>query len=730
MTDDRRLRLVAAGMMALVWGGAVGASNTMRSSPEVTTLSPFGLSLSKPCPSFCGRKEQPFDKLRANGGGESLSSVLKANLAAERARPVPAQISRDAFLVEPAISAAAIAPDGRHVAWLRKIGEETSLWLKPAGGAARKLLRRADADDIFWSHDGRWLFLVSDRTIRMIAVSGNLGSGLVAQLGGSTGLSFAGIDPWRPAAAILKEERRIDGQRDPIGYRLWRVERGGKRRLIAYGRRDPVDFAISPDGHIAFAKIVEGDHHVILARRSDGRYRVLARCVRLERCDLAGTTTDGRGLYLASDLGGDLRAVMRIDADGRRTLLHRDPSGERDLDSLAIDPLSGAPIIAGYRGGTPASYGLTDDARHAMALLAKRLPGDITISPTSGQWLVRERGSRLQGLRWFLFDPRAGRLDLILDDSDKRPRVPEAALAATFPVSFPASDGMLIHGLLTVPAGRNLAHVPLIAAVHGGPWSNDELDYSTTTQLLANRGYAVFRPQFRGSTGYGRAYMLSPRGDFGDGRVQRDIEEGVRWLLARGIGDPRRVGIAGASFGGYSTLQALSNGSGLFRVGVAIVPPADFGWVSRQAVGRGNIGSSGGIAFATTLRLLGLDARDPAIARRLTAQSPFARVAAMRTPLLIIAAGRDERVPIRSVIDYAARLRQLGRDADVIVARKQPHAPDDPMARRAYLYFMEAMLARHLGGPVAAPPAEDLRQWIATSLDEHTAPEPRHPSVG
>ncbi len=204
MTDSWRLRLVAVGMMALAW--AVPA----------------------------------------------LADPLDAKLAAEHVRPVPAQIPRDAFLVEPTISSATIAPDGGHVAWLRRIGEETSLWLRPTGGTPRKLLRRADADDIFWSHDGRWLFLASNRTLRMIAVSGDLGSGLVAQLGRSTGLSFAGIDPWRPAAAILKEELRVDGRRDPVSYRLWRVERGGKRTLIAFGRRNMVDYAIGPDGRLAF----------------------------------------------------------------------------------------------------------------------------------------------------------------------------------------------------------------------------------------------------------------------------------------------------------------------------------------------------------------------------------------------------------------------------------------------------------------------------------------------
>jgi len=275
---------------------------------------------------------------------------------------------------------------------------------------------------------------------------------------------------------------------------------------------------------------------------------------------------------------------------------------------------------------------------------------------------------------------------------------------------------MAIHGLLSVPPGRDPAHVPLITIAHGGPWSHDDADYSALTQLLVNRGYAVFRPQFRGSTGFGRAYMLAARGDFGDGRVQRDIEEGTRYLLARGIGDPMRTAIMGASFGGYSTLQALSNGSGLYHMGIAIVPPADFGWTSRWAAARGTLGETQGMTLDHSLRLLALNPDDPAIARRLYRQSPLARVAAMRTPLLLIASGRDERVPIRSVIDYAARLKLSGAPAQIVVARNQPHAPSDPMAGRAYMLLAEAMFQRHLGGPPPAPPPPDLREWMEKNL--------------
>ena len=99
--------------------------------------------------------------------------------------------------------------------------------------------------------------------------------------------------------------------------------------------------------------------------------------------------------------------------------------------------------------------------------------------------------------------------------------------------------------------------------------------------MLANRGYVVYEPNFRGSTGFGRAYMRAGKGDFGNGRVQQDIVEGVRFLAAQGIGDASRAGIVGASFGGYSALLGVTFQPELFRVGVAAVPPADLGWVLR-----------------------------------------------------------------------------------------------------------------------------------------------------
>ncbi|MBB4840377.1 dipeptidyl aminopeptidase/acylaminoacyl peptidase [Sphingomonas kyeonggiensis] len=638
----------------------------------------------------------------------ALADPLAAMLAAERARPVAPRFPRDAFVSEPLITSVTLAPDGSGVAFLRITGGQYSLWLQPsaAGAPARRLLQRTDAREIAWSRDSRWLVMIAPDKVQMLSPAGDPGSGIAATLGGATELRLLGLNPWHPGVLLV--------DRAGARWRLWHAGPGGARRLLAHSAREIVDAAIGRDGRAAFVKLVDGERHLIVARSPKGGFHGITACVAMERCDLLGVTPDNASVYVSGDLLGERRALLRLDADGKRTLIHADPASEVDIDGIVLDRMRGVPQIASYRGTRPARYGLLPGTAAILARLS--LAPDAMVETSSATWLVRERDARLQGNRWYLLDPASGAMRLLLDDRVKR--LPPDALARVTAFTWPASDGMTIHGLLSVPSGLDPAHVPLVTIVHGGPWSHDDTDYSALTQLLVNRGYAVFRPQFRGSTGYGRAYMFAAQGDYGDGRVQRDIEEGTRYLLARGVGDRTRTAIMGASFGGYSTLQALSNGSRLYRAGIAIVPPPDFGWTSRWAAIHGNLGRTQGMALDRSLRLLALNPDDRAIAERLHRQSPLARVAAMRTPLLLIASGRDERVPIRSVIDYAAHLKLLGAPAGIIIARNQPHAPSDPMAMRAYLFLAESMFQRHLGGIAPAAPSNDLRAWMVKSLVE------------
>lgn len=656
-------------------------------------------------------------------GASAQARSLQSRLAVERARPAAPLLPRDSFVVETAVSSVTLSPDGRRVVWLREDDGVRSLWAASTAGPTtpHRLLQRVEAKEVHWSSDSRWLLLLGARTVRAVAMAGQTGAGIIVTLGGPTKSSVLALDPWGPGVLLT----------DTVGaglakrWRLWRVGLGGARRLVLASPREIVDAVMARDGRLAFAKVTDGERHEILTGAPGGAFRPLARCDGLARCNLLGVAPDGRAVLVAGDFGEAPRPMLfRLDLDGRRSPVHADPRASVDLGSVVFDRRTGAPVIASYRGGDPRSYGLDAATRAALAKLERtNVDPGFALETSAGPWLVREREARLAGERWRLFDPRSGRLTPLIDDPGERRRPSPVQLARTIGVTFRASDGMDIHGFLTAPPGLDLKRTPLAAIVHGGPWSHDDPDYSAVTQLLANRGYVVFRPQFRGSTGYGRDYMLAANGDFADGRVQRDIEEGVRWLLAQGVGDPKRTAIVGASFGGYSVLQSLSNQSNLFGVGVAIVPPTDMGWVTRWAARTGALDTQG-VKLETTLRLLKMDPGDAAVARKLYAGSPSARVAAMRTPLLIIASGRDERVPIRSVIDYAARLRVAAANARIVVARKLPHASSDPLAFRASLFMIETTLQRELGGAQPDRPASDLSLWMAQNLSI-TAPPAR-----
>lgn len=652
------------------------------------------------------------------------SGELRAAAAAERARAVAPGFDRAAFLARPDRLGAWLSPDGRQVAYLEGAGPNRGVWLLPtAGGAAKRLLPQTDATTLVWSRDGRWLFLQSPRQLFALAAAGQAGSTAIAKLGGRWERSFFGADPALPAAAlVLETPPRVS--RTARRWRLYRVDLHGRQTLLHEDARPVVDFEFDPQGRLAYLTRAEGDRQVIYRVGKDGLHAVM-RCVNVERCSLLATAADGRSLWLNTDAQGGFNRLAQLLPDGRLLTRHADPRNEADIAQVVLDPITRQPLIANYRSTVASSHALQADVkRHVDAIQARFPQRDVSIQVgrgRGGRWLVQERAGSLKGERLHLYDPATGAFREILADDGfhfgRTPikRLPETAMARKIAFSWRASDGMRLHGFITLPLGRDARRAPLIANIHGGPFNLFRPEFSAQSQLLANRGYAVFEPNFRGSTGLGRAYMLSARGDFGNGRVQQDIVEGVRYLLAQGIGDGQRVGIIGASFGGYSAMQGVTFQPELFKVAVAAVPPADFGWVLRSYA-RGVDQLSAGIPLSTTMRLLSLDPADPAIAERLRVQSPIANADRLSRPVLLLAGGDDERVPIRSVTHYAALLKSLGKPVSLFVDAEGQHQLVDPVTREAYLYLLEATLHRHLGGTAPAAPDAALRASLRKNL--------------
>lgn len=665
--------------------------------------------------------------------------ALQAALRAERARAPAPTIPRAAFLQRASVSDVVLSPDGRHVAWLREAGNRREVWLRPtAAGAARRLSAHTPAERLHWTRDGRWLLLEASSQVFALAAAGQTGSGLLTTLGGAGERRWMDVDDTMPAAIVVLEiaARHADGT--PASWSLLRVDMRGRRTRL---HRDPhriVGYALDPQGRLAYVQRVEG--LALSVRRVDAGMREVVRCSGMRRCTPLTTTPDGRGLWLRANVedATGLLALMRLDADGRMRVVHVDPRGEADLDDLRFDPVTRQPLIASHRSTVAANHGLDADTTRHLRRLDALLPNmqdaplDLRIGIGRGpdaRWLIEARAGHRQGARWHLYDPASGAVAALFDDApvDARVRrpaghIPESVLARKIPVQWRASDGMRLHGFVMVPPGVDPATRPLVAIAHGGPWTHVPPTYNAIAQFLVNRGYVVFEPNFRASTGHGFAYTLAANGDFGNGRVQRDIVEGVRHVLAVGIGDPRRVGIVGASFGGYSALLGVTFQPELFKVGVAFVPPPDFAWTLRWILRNPESLSLGGpVPMRDWLRQLSLDVDGTDVdgrARmaRLQAESPLANTARMNRPLLLVAGGEDRRVGIAGVIEYAARLKLAGKDVSLLVDADAGHANREALAREANFHLTEAMLHRHLGGPAPPPPDAELQRYLDANL--------------
>src|SRR5690606_32848164 len=173
--------------------------------------------------------------------------------------------------------------------------------------------------------------------------------------------------------------------------------------------------------------------------------------------------------------------------------------------------------------------------------------------------------------RYYVYDLAVGKMHLLAKPYE---RIDPKLLAPVESVSYKARDGLEIPSYLTLPREREPKGLPLVVVPHGGPFARDEWFYDYEVQFLANRGYAVLQPNFRGSTGYGKAFVEKGEGQWGRG-MQDDIDDGVKWLVERGIVDPKRVCIMGASFGGYAAMWAAARTPEIYRCAISYAGVSD-----------------------------------------------------------------------------------------------------------------------------------------------------------
>ena len=626
-----------------------------------------------------------------------------ALLAEIEQSPPPPLLPRAAFIPAPIERSAILAPDSERVAYVVTESTGSSVWELDIGdGTSRQLAHVDEVRDVAWSADANALFVQTPTGVAVVGLTGGRPA-LIARLDPASDQFYLAVDAAHPAAVLISEP-------SGDGHRLTRSTASGERiALLATTQRV---HAVLPDagGRPRFIRQVDGDELIVrdLAAADHG---VLLRCHFLDACELLHHDIESDRLLLVTSHDDDLRRLAWLSlADGRLHTLHRDPQGIAGIADVQLST-DGRPLVVSYYTDRLRHYGLTPAVQSRLDLLAERFPdADVWLDARSelGPWLLRVRRSTLDHEQAMVL---TGDDRLLPVPTGNRGMLDSRDLSPKLPVSWIASDGMRLHGYLTLPRGVPAAAAPLVVKVHGGPWNRVTAAFDAQTQFLVNRGYAVFEPNFRASTGYGMAYVTSAAGDFGDGRVQQDITDGVHWLLQQGIGDADRVAIIGHSFGGFSALAGLAFTPDLYRAGFAGAPPSDLVRSTRLMAEQEEV-LLNGVPMNRLLRALLVDVDDPAAVARLSARSPREHLAAIQAPLAIWAGGRDTRVDVREVKHLALTLQAAGKPVSLLVDPTAGHSPRTDLQHLAYLHQLEAVLGGALGGRRETPLDDRLGRYL------------------
>jgi len=312
--------------------------------------------------------------------------------------------------------------------------------------------------------------------------------------------------------------------------------------------------------------------------------------------------------------------------------------------------------------------------------------GPIAWSQDRAQFIVAAAGPKDPG-SFYMYDPIKNHASLI---GRAHPDIAPAELGDVLIIKYKARDGTKIPGYLTLPPGKGDKKLPLIVMPHGGPEARDIVYYESWSQVLANRGYAVFQPNFRGSAGYGKAYAEAGYGQWGK-LMQDDVTDGVKALIADGTADASRVCIVGASYGGYAALAGGAYTPDLYKCVVSIAGVTDLPALVESE--RLRYGEESGI-YDYVRRTIGDPAKD---LERMKAFSPAQHAANFKVPVLLVHGFDDVTVPINQSKLMDAALRAAGKQVQYVEIKNEGHNFLKSESRLKLFTELEKFLATHIG---------------------------------
>lgn len=626
--------------------------------------------------------------------------ALAPTVAARAEDPV----ALDVYAALPAISSVKLSPDGSSLAYLRRSGEEAHVVVQSTAG---ETLLIADAGGrrargVFWAspeHIGVRQGVIG-RAEDTYTVSEFQIVDLINIRTRSTtrAMRMADRDALGAVDGVTRGTYRgepvlyVEGYtREPTRYRvdLYRVDlETGRGRLHVAGGDWTQGFVVQRDGQVA-ARVdydPRGGAWALLSRQGSGWKPLVQTTALLDQPWVGGFGRSHETLVMYSE-ENEQYAIKEVSLQDGTLLTPMEL--KRPVDSLlygADGRLKGVGFIDVFR-----EYQFFDEKLDAATQIIKSgLPGRevslVSMDDGEEKLIFYSEGGGDSGT-YYLYDSAARRLAVV---GRAYPSLLGEKTADVRIVSYKAQDGLDISGYLTLPRGREPANLPLVVLPHGGPAVRDDAGFDWWAQALASRGYAVFQPNFRGSDGLGPALLEAGYGEWGR-KMQTDLSDGVRHLAGRGLIDPQKVCIVGASYGGYAALAGMTLESGVYKCAVAVAPVSDLRSMlasEERFTSKGNRNS----AIRYWNRFMGAEGAGD---RTLDERSPARLADRVQGPILLIHGREDTTVPYDQSTRMQTALQAAGKDSRLVTLEDEDHYLSFAGTRRQMLTETVAFLEQH-----------------------------------
>ncbi len=637
---------------------------------------------------------------------------------------LPPLLDRELFFGDPEYSGAQLSPDGEHISFLKPLEGARNVYVKMREAPFDEA-RPVTADDrpvlgYFWSQDSKYILYVQDKL-------GNENWHVYAVDPSAEPNPETGVPPARDLTPIEGITARIYAvpedtpnemivginDRDPAYHDVYRVD-------IATGDRELLIENTQKVG--AYVYDLEGDVRLAVRQMDDGGTEILRMdgeeptqiytCDWQESCFPIRFHKDGDRFYMVTNKGKNVdlaRLVLMDPVTGEVEPIESDPQGRVDFGSAVFSDKTEELIATVYVGDRTRIYPKTEEVEKDLEFFEENLPeGEYGLESSTEdmRYHLVSVGSDVDPGSMYLYDRKEEDAELLYRS---RPELPSGHLAEVEAIRYVARDGMEIPAYLTLPRGVEPVDLPVVIHPHGGPWARDYWGYDSYAQFLANRGYGVLQMNFRGSTGYGKAFLNAGNKQWGIGSMQDDITDGVRYLIEQGIADPERVGIFGGSYGGYATLAGVTFTPDLYAAAIPYVAPSNLVTLIKSFPAYWG-------PFIKRWYLRVGDPENPEDKVDLMARSPLFEADEIVTPMLVVHGLNDPRVKKVESDQLVVALRDRGITVEYLVAPDEGHGFRAPENRMALAAAAERFLAKHLGGRYQ----EEMPPEVEAKLEELT----------